>query len=62
MEGTPDVVLRDGAVVGELDRASISHDRMIRLMIGRDLKTLYTPPAAPAGAAVLELDGVSTPG
>ena len=55
------VVLRDGAVVGELDRASISHARMLRLMIGRDLKTLYTPPAAPAGAAVLELDGVSTP-
>ncbi len=55
------VVLRDGAVVGELDRASIAHDRMIRLMIGRDLKTLYTPPAGPPGAAVLDLDRVATP-
>jgi ribose transport system ATP-binding protein len=39
------VVLRDGRMVGTLDRASISHDTMIRLMIGRDLKELYTPPA-----------------
>ena len=30
---------------------------MIRLMIGRDLKSLYTPPAAPPGEAVLELVG-----
>ena len=43
------VVLRDGAVVGELARGEIEHDAMIRLMIGRDLKSLYMPPAAPAG-------------
>ena len=49
------VVLRDGRVVGTLDRTSISHDAMIRLMIGRDLKELYTPPAAPPGTSVLEL-------
>ena len=55
------VVLRDGAVVGSLDRAAIKHDTMIRLMIGRDLKTLYTPPAAPAGRPVLRLQGLSTP-
>jgi len=30
-------------------------------MIGRDLKTLYTPPQAEPGAAVLELDGLATP-
>jgi ribose transport system ATP-binding protein len=28
---------------------------MIRLMIGRDLKSLYVPPAAPAGDSVLEI-------
>ena len=33
----------------------ISHDRMIRLMIGRDLKSLYVPPAAPPGDGVLEI-------
>jgi ribose transport system ATP-binding protein len=55
------VVLRDGIVVGELDRAAIKHDTMIRLMIGRDLKALYTQPAAPPKAAVMELRGLATP-
>jgi ribose transport system ATP-binding protein len=54
------VVLRDGRVVGELDRAGIGHDRMIRLMIGRDLKSLYVAPAAPPGAVVLEVDALRT--
>src|SRR5689334_5010334 len=40
------VVLRDGHLVGELPRAEITHAAMIRLMIGRDLKALYIPPAA----------------
>jgi ribose transport system ATP-binding protein len=48
-------VLRDGRVVGELAKEEISHDRMIRLMIGRDLKSLYVPPAAPPGAGALEI-------
>src|SRR5882762_5107010 len=38
------VVLRDGRTVGELARGELSHVAMIRLMIGRDLKALYTPP------------------
>jgi ribose transport system ATP-binding protein len=54
------VVLRDGRLVGALDRASIRHDAMIRLMIGRDLKELYTPPAAPPGETVLDLVDLRT--
>jgi ribose transport system ATP-binding protein len=54
------VVLRDGKVVRELARNEISHDAMIRLMIGRDLKSLYIPPASPPGAAALEMDKVTT--
>ena len=54
------VVLRDGRRVGELAKAEIGHAAMIRLMIGRDLKALYLPPATPPGAAVLELRGVRT--
>ncbi len=46
-------VLRDGKLVGELERDSVTHDRMIRLMIGRDLKALYVPPKGPAGAGGL---------
>jgi ribose transport system ATP-binding protein len=54
------VVLRDGRVVGELPRGRIGHDAMIRLMIGRDLKSLYAPPAKPPGESVLELRDLRT--
>jgi ribose transport system ATP-binding protein len=50
--------LRDGQVAGELSRSEINHDAMIRLMIGRDLKSLYTPPSRPAGTPILSLRGV----
>lgn len=49
------VILRDGRTVGELGKGEIRHDRMIRLMIGRDLKSLYIPPQRPPGDAVLEI-------
>lgn len=55
------VVLRDGSVVGELDRAEINHDAMIRLMIGRDLRSLYIAPRSPPGEHVLEVIGLKTP-
>ncbi|MGE3877357.1 MAG: sugar ABC transporter ATP-binding protein [Parvibaculaceae bacterium] len=51
------VVLRDGRKVGELTGKAITHEAMIRLMIGRDLKSLYTPPQRPPGEPVLELTG-----
>src|SRR5262245_13823176 len=35
-------VLRDGKNAGELSREQISHDAMVRLMVGRDLKQLYS--------------------
>lgn len=54
------VVLRDGRVVGSLDRAELTPGAMIRLMIGRDLKSLYTPPAAPPGDSVLDIAGAVT--
>jgi len=51
------VCLRDGRLAGILDKDEIEHDRMIRLMIGRDLKALYTPPAREAddGASIRDL-------
>ncbi|OJF99915.1 D-ribose transporter ATP-binding protein [Rhizobium sp. 58] len=52
--------LRDGNVAGELGKAEINHDAMIRMMIGRDLKSLYTPPARPVGDAILSLNAVRT--
>jgi ribose transport system ATP-binding protein len=49
------VVLRDGRMVGSLTRAELTPAAMIRLMIGRDLKSLYVPPAAPPGDGVLDI-------
>ena len=54
------VVLRDGRVVGSLKRAELTPAAMIRLMIGRDLKSLYSPPAAPAGDGGLDIVGAVT--
>jgi len=54
------IVLRDGKVVAELAKDEIHPDRMIRHMIGRDLKTLYRPPAADPGEAILDLIAVRT--
>lgn len=54
------VALRDGAVVGTLQKAEIDHDRMIRLMIGRDLRALYTFPKDPPGEQILLLRNIRT--
>jgi ribose transport system ATP-binding protein len=35
------VVLRDGRNAGELQRGEISHERMVRMMVGRDLKEFF---------------------
>jgi ribose transport system ATP-binding protein len=55
------VVLRDGKRVAELHGADIRPDHMIRHMIGRELKTLYRPPAGPPGAPILEVKVLRTP-
>jgi ribose transport system ATP-binding protein len=41
------VVLRDGRNAGELERSEINHERMVRMMVGRDLKDFFT--GAPDG-------------
>lgn len=35
------IVLRDGRLVGQLSKADISHDRLVRLMVGRELNTFF---------------------
>ena len=55
------VCLRDGQVVGDLARDGIGHAAMTRMMIGRDLQSLYLPPAAePRSEGGLDLDGLVT--
>jgi ribose transport system ATP-binding protein len=38
------VVLRDGANVGTLGRGEITHDGMVRMMVGRDIESFYQHP------------------
>jgi len=54
------VVLRDGSVAGELDGEHVRHAAMIPLMIGRELKDAYTPPARAPGPAALEVIAART--
>ncbi len=53
-------VLRDGKPAGELGKREINHDAMIRMMIGRDLNSLYAPPARAPGKPILSLRAVRT--
>ncbi|WP_410010447.1 ATP-binding cassette domain-containing protein [Phyllobacterium sp. A18/5-2] len=49
--------LRDGKAAGELGKFEINHDAMIRMMIGRDLNSLYAPPASPCRRGHLVSEG-----
>jgi ribose transport system ATP-binding protein len=54
------VVLRDGRNAGELTGAGIVRDRMVRLMIGRDISKFYVQAQGAAGAPLLDLRGLRT--
>jgi ribose transport system ATP-binding protein len=54
------VVLRDGRLTAELSGGEIAADRMIRHMVGRDIKALYTPPRAAPGEEILAVRGLRT--
>ncbi|GGL53191.1 sugar ABC transporter ATP-binding protein [Wenxinia marina] len=53
-------VLRDGRNAGDLARDEIDKDRMVRMMIGRDLTRGRGHAPRTAGAPLLELQGVRT--
>jgi ribose transport system ATP-binding protein len=56
------VVLRDGKTAGEIpDRAGIEHDRMIRMMVGRDIDRLARRPSHAPGAIALAVNDLRTP-
>ena len=59
-------VLRDGANAGELGAGEITHDNLVRLMVGRDVSQFYRRAAgsasrAPEGVPLLEVRGLRTP-
>jgi ribose transport system ATP-binding protein len=56
------VVLRDGRNAGELPRGEITHDSMVRLMVGRNFNVARPPQRATSVAAPsLEARGLRTP-
>jgi ribose transport system ATP-binding protein len=54
------MVLRDGCKAGELVPPHITHDAMVRLMVGRDLSQLYARHPHRLGEVVLDLHGLRT--
>ena len=61
------VVLRDGEVAGELRDSQITHDAMVKLMVGRDVSQFYRrsttvrKPEAGGASSVLEVCALRTP-
>jgi ribose transport system ATP-binding protein len=54
-------VFRDGQNAGDLSREEITHDRMVQLMVGRDISQFYARKPHNAGDVVLQVDGLRTP-
>ncbi|MBW3597171.1 MAG: sugar ABC transporter ATP-binding protein [Planctomycetes bacterium] len=55
-------VLRDGKNAGELSRDEVDHDRMVRLMVGRDLSQFYVRKPHQPGEVMLEVKDLRVPG
>lgn len=53
------VVLRDGMLAGELSRSEMTGDKIIKLMVGRELKDLFPERAGQHGKVVLECKNIS---
>lgn len=52
-------VMRDGKVVATLPRDHIDENKLIRLMVGRDLKNLYPKPETTIGDVMLRVEGIT---
>jgi ribose transport system ATP-binding protein len=57
-------VLRDGRYVGDIQRSEATHDRIVQMMVGRELSNQYFPPRDERGVgeSVLEVRDVLVPG
>ena len=54
------VVLRDGANVGALARQQITHDQMVKMMVGRDLDKFYQQPQGERMPGYFEIEELHT--
>jgi len=56
------LILRDGELVHQAPIGALDPPEMARRMVGRELKEIYPPKHAAAGAPELEVRGLSSPG
>lgn len=54
-------VLRDGENAGEIERDQIEHDRMVRMMVGRDISKFYVRQPHEPGEVALEVKDLVVP-
>lgn len=54
-------VLRDGQNAGELAKADINHDSMVRLMVGRDVSQFYARQPREPGDVLLSVKDLTSP-
>lgn len=54
-------VFRDGTNAGDLQKDNITHDQMVRLMVGRDISQFYARKPHPPGEIAIAVDGIETP-
>ncbi len=55
-------VMKDGEVVGTVDREGLTEERLVSLMVGREIALAYPPKAERLGEPVLTVEGLSVPG
>ncbi|HLV98649.1 MAG TPA: sugar ABC transporter ATP-binding protein [Ktedonobacterales bacterium] len=55
-------VMRDGKVVATLPRSEVDQQKLIRLMVGRDIHNLYPKPEPKIGPVMLRVEGITRRG
>ena len=55
-------VLKDGEVVGTVDRDDVSHERLVAMMVGREIALAYPPRSTGAGAERLVVENMTAAG
>jgi ribose transport system ATP-binding protein len=55
-------VMRDGEVVETIEKGDFDESKLIRLMVGREIDTLYPKEQAEIGDVVLRVEGITRPG
>lgn len=54
-------VFRDGQNAGDIEKDEITHDKMVQLMVGRDISQFYARKAHQPGEPILKAVGIETP-